>query len=69
MRILVRLTIALDMIGLDEAAQFSVRPPARNTSRGMISAFTLALLLVVREESLLLGADALDPSFGDALDC
>ena len=64
-----RLTIALDMIGLDEAAYFRVGPPAWNTSwREILSAFTLTLLLVVREERLLLGADALDPSFGDVLD-
>jgi hypothetical protein len=56
------------MIGLDEAAYFGVRPPAWNTSWEMLNAFTLTLLLVVREERLLLGADALDPSFGDALD-
>jgi len=65
----VGLTIAFDMIGLDEAAYFSLGPPARNTSRRMIKTVTLALLLVVWEESLLFGADSLDPSFGDALDC
>ena len=62
-------TIASDVIGFDKATQFSIGPPARNTSWKMVKTFTLALLLVVWEESLLLGADALDPSFGDTLDC
>jgi len=66
--ILTRLTVTFDVIGFDEAAFVGVGPPARNTSREMIEALVLTLLLVVWEQSLLLRANSLDPSFGDALD-